>query len=43
MKEEYVNEYDNWKEKVYRKKSKQQIINDAFGRWKDAGYNYNNY
>ena len=32
-----------WKEKVYRKKSKQQIINDAFGRWKDAGYNYNNY
>lgn len=26
-----------WKEKVYRKKSKQQIINDAFGRWKDAG------
>ena len=30
-----------WKEKVYRKKSKQQIINDAFGRWKDAGYNYN--
>lgn len=31
-----------WKEKVYRKKSKQQIINDAFGRWKDAGYNYNN-
>lgn len=32
-----------WKEKVYRKKSKQQIINDAFGRWKDARYNYNNY
>lgn len=32
-----------WKEKVYRKKSKQQIINDGFGRWKDAGYNYNNY
>lgn len=32
-----------WKEKVYRKKSKQQIINDAFSRWKDAGYNYNNY
>lgn len=32
-----------WKEKVYRKKSKQQIINDAFGRWKDAGHNYNNY
>ena len=32
-----------WKEKVYRKKSKQQIINDAFGRWKDAGYNNNNY
>ena len=32
-----------WKEKVYRKKSKQQIINDAFGRWKDAGYNYSNY
>lgn len=32
-----------WKEKVYRKKSKQQIINHAFGRWKDAGYNYNNY
>lgn len=32
-----------WKEKVYRKKSKQQIINDTFGRWKDAGYNYNNY
>lgn len=32
-----------WKEKVYRKKSKQQIINDAFGRWKDAGYNYKNY
>lgn len=31
-----------WKEKVYRKKSKQQIINDAFGRWKEAGYNYNN-
>lgn len=30
-----------WKDKVYRKKSKQQIINDAFGRWKDAGYNYN--
>ena len=26
-----------WKEKVYRKKSKQQIINDAFGRRKDAG------
>ena len=32
-----------WKEKIYRKKSKQQIINDAFGRWKDARYNYNNY
>ena len=32
-----------WKEKVYRKKSKQQIINDAFGRWRDARYNYNNY
>lgn len=32
-----------WKEKVYRKKSKQQIINDAFGRWKKTGYNYNNY
>lgn len=32
-----------WKEKVYRKKSKQQIINDAFDRWRDAGYNYNNY
>ena len=31
-----------WKEKVYRKKSKQQIINDAFGRWKNAGNNYNN-
>lgn len=26
-----------WKEKVYRTKSKQEILNDAFGRWKVAG------
>ena len=26
-----------WKEKVYRTKSKQQILEDAFGRWRVAG------
>ena len=26
-----------WKEKVYRPKSKQQILEDAFGRWRVAG------
>ena len=26
-----------WKEKVYRAKSKQQILEDAFGRWRVAG------
>ena len=27
-----------WKRQVYRAKTKQEIINDAFGRWKGAGY-----
>ncbi len=27
-----------WKKQVYRAKSKQEIINDAFGRWRGAGY-----
>lgn len=26
-----------WKEQVYRTKTKQQILNDAFGRWRKAG------
>lgn len=26
-----------WKEKVYRTKTKQQMIDDAFGRWRKAG------
>ena len=27
-----------WKKQVYRAKSKEEIISDAFGRWKGAGY-----
>lgn len=27
-----------WKRQVYRAKTKQEIINDAFGRWRVAGY-----
>ena len=27
-----------WKRQVYRAKTKQEIINDALGRWKGAGY-----
>lgn len=27
-----------WKRQVYRAKTKQEIINDAFGRWRGAGY-----
>lgn len=27
-----------WKRQVYRAKTKEEIINDAFGRWKVAGY-----
>ncbi len=26
-----------WKEQVYRTKTKQEILNDAFGRWRKAG------
>lgn len=28
-----------WKEKVYRTKTKQQMIEDAFGRWRESGKN----
>lgn len=28
-----------WKETVYRTKTKQQLIDDAFGRWREAGLN----
>lgn len=28
-----------WKEKVYRTKTKQQMIEDAFGRWRNSGLN----
>ena len=28
-----------WKEKVYRTKTKQQMIEDAFGRWRQSGIN----
>lgn len=32
-----------WKERVYRSKTKHQIIDDAFGRWRKSGLNpYNN-
>ena len=27
-----------WKAQVYRAKTKQEIVNDAFGRWRGAGY-----
>ena len=27
-----------WKRQVYRAKTKQEIVNDAFGRWRGAGY-----
>lgn len=27
-----------WKRQVYRAKTKEEIINDAFGRWRGAGY-----
>ena len=27
-----------WKRQVYRARTKQEIINDAFGRWRGAGY-----
>ena len=27
-----------WKKQVYRAKSKEEIISDAFGRWRGAGY-----
>lgn len=27
-----------WKRQVYRAKTKREIVNDAFGRWKGAGY-----
>ena len=27
-----------WKRQVYRAKNKQEIINDAFGKWRGAGY-----
>ena len=27
-----------WKSSVYRNKSLREIIDDAFGRWRDAGY-----
>ena len=27
-----------WKRQVYRAKTKLEIVNDAFGRWKGAGY-----
>lgn len=28
-----------WKEKVYRTKTKQELIDDAFGRWRESGLN----
>lgn len=28
-----------WKEKVYRTKTKQEMIEDAFGRWRESGIN----
>lgn len=28
-----------WKEKVYRTKNKQEMIEDAFGRWRESGIN----
>ena len=31
-----------WKETVYRTKTKQQLIDDAFGRWREAGLNPGN-
>ena len=31
-----------WKEEVYRTKTKQQLIDDAFGRWREAGLNPGN-
>lgn len=31
-----------WKEAVYRKKTKRQLIDDAFGRWREAGLNPGN-
>lgn len=31
-----------WKEAVYRTKTKQQLIDDAFGRWREAGLNPGN-
>jgi hypothetical protein len=27
-----------WKRQVYRAKTMQEIVNDAFGRWRGAGY-----
>ena len=26
-----------WKEKVYRAKTKRELVNDAFGRWRQSG------
>ena len=31
-----------WKEAVYRTKTKRQLIDDAFGRWREAGLNPGN-
>ena len=31
-----------WKEAVYRTKTKRQLIDDAFGRWREAGLNPDN-
>ena len=31
-----------WKETVYRTKTKRQLIDDAFGRWRDSGLNPGN-
>lgn len=31
-----------WKEAVYRTKTKRQLIDDAFGRWREAGLNPSN-
>ena len=31
-----------WKEAVYRRKTKRQLIDDAFGRWREAGLNPGN-
>ena len=33
----HTGSYRYWKEKVYRTKTKRELIDDAFGRWRQSG------